>query len=230
MDIGYLTSDAAKYPLNDWKKVIILGLLFLIGFLIVPAFLAIGYLFRVLKWSIAGVNELPDFDDWGNTFIDGVKVFVVQLAYFIVPFILIFAGVWTSISSLANFQSAGDSTIFTVVFSLMGILVMVGLMIAIISGVFFTIALANMAYYDGELGAAFRFREMLNMIAAIGWVDLIIWYVMMIIVGMGMAFVAGILILLPILGWLVIIVILYPYLYLLYARALGLLFVSGFEK
>ena len=62
MDIGYLTSDAMKYPSKDFKKVIILGLLMLISFLIIPAFMVTGYIFRVIKWSIAGVEDLPEFD------------------------------------------------------------------------------------------------------------------------------------------------------------------------
>lgn len=229
MDIGYLTSDAAKYPLNDWKKVIILGILFLISFLIVPAFLTMGYLFRVLKWSIAGVDELPDFDEWGEMFIDGLKFLVVQLAYFIVPFFIIFAGIWTSIGSLLSIQNTGDAIAPTAVFSLMGGLFILGLILAVIFGALFTIALANMAYYDGEIGAAFKFREILDIMAAIGWVDFIIWYIMMILIGAGLGFVAAIIGLIPILGWVLIILIIYPYLYLLYAKALGLLFVSGFE-
>jgi len=230
MDIGYLTSDAAKYPSNDWKKVISLGILFLLSFLIVPAFLAMGYSFRVLKWSIAGVNELPDLNEWRKMFIDGFKVFVVQLVYFIVPFVIIFISIWASLGSLLTLQNSPDAIVPPAVFSLMGGLFFLGLVVAVIFGVFFIIAVANMAYYDGELGAAFRFREILSRITAIGWVDLIIWYVMMIIVGIIFGVIASILIFIPILGWALIILIMYPYIYLLYARALGLLFVSGFEN
>ncbi len=42
MDIGEIYSDAIQYPSSDWKKVIILGLLTIISFLIVPIFLAMG--------------------------------------------------------------------------------------------------------------------------------------------------------------------------------------------
>jgi hypothetical protein len=229
MDIGYLTSDAAKYPLNDWKKVIILGILFLISFLIVPAFLAMGYVFRVLKWSIADVDDLPDFDEWGKMLIDGVKVFLVQLVYFIVPSIIIIAVLWASIGSLMTLQASGGTVDLNAALSLMGGLLILGLIVAVIFGVFFTIALTNMAYYDGKLGAAFRFREILDIISNIGWVDFIVWYVVMIIIGSAMGFVVSILGLIPILGWALVILILYPYINLLYARALGLLFVSGFE-
>jgi hypothetical protein len=42
MDIGEISSDAAKYPLSDWKKVIILGVMFIASVLIIPAFFGIG--------------------------------------------------------------------------------------------------------------------------------------------------------------------------------------------
>jgi hypothetical protein len=229
MDIGYLTSDAAKYPLNNWKKLIILGILLFIGFLIVPAFLAIGYIFKSLKLSIVGFDELPDFDGLGEMLIDGLKVFVVQLVYFIIPTIIILVGVSVSLSSISTLQNIGDFTFFSAVFSFMGGLIIVGSIIAVISSVFFTIALANMAYYN-EFSAAFRFAELLDTITAIGWVDFIIWYVMMMIVGACIGFIATMLLFIPILGWALIILVIFPYLYLLYARALGLLFVSGFEN
>lgn len=232
MDIGYLTSDAMKYPSQDWKKVIILGILIFTSFLIIPAFLVMGYVFRVLKWSVAGVDQLPDFDEWGEMFTDGLKVFLVELVYFIIPFIIMFLGIWASIGSIVVLGASGNDLMPAAVFSALSLmwgLLIMGLILAIIFGVFFTIGIANMAYYNGEIGAAFRFREILNTINAIGWVDYIIWYIMMIILGMIMTAIAGVLGLIPILGWALIVLALYPYLYLLYARALGLLFVSGLE-
>jgi hypothetical protein len=229
MDIGYLTSDAAKYPLNNWKKLIILGILFLISFLIVPAFLAMGYLFKTLKCSIAGVDELPNFDGLGELLLDGFKVFMVQLVYFIIPSIIILAGIIISLNSIPTIQNIGESTVLPVAFSLMGGLIILGSALSVIFSVFFTIALANMAFYE-EFSAAFRFGELLNMIKAIGWVDFIIWYVMMMIIGGLVGFIATMLLFIPIIGWALIILVILPYLYILYARALGLLFVSGFEN
>ncbi|MFA0834859.1 MAG: DUF4013 domain-containing protein [Methanobacterium formicicum] len=232
MDIGYLTSDAMKYPTQNWQKVIILGILILTSFLIIPAFLAMGYVFRALKWSVAGVDQLPEFDEWGEMFTDGLKIFVVELAYFIIPFLFIFLSIWASIGSFVTLGTSGNDLMPATAFSafgLMGGLLVLGLILAVIFGIFFTIGIANMAYYNSEIRAAFRFREILYTINAIGWVDYIIWYIMMIILGMIMSAIAGVLGFIPILGWVLIILIIYPYLYLLYSRALGLLFVSGLE-
>ena len=90
--------------------------------------------------------------------------------------------------------------------------------------------IGNMAYYDSELGAAFRFGEILSKIYEIGWVDLIIWYIMMIVLGTIIGFIGGIIGVIPIIGWLVIILIVNPYLYLFYARAVARLYLSAFEE
>ena len=49
--------------------------------LIVPIFLLYGYIFRIIKATLAGIDELPDFDEIGEMFVDGIKVFVVAIIY-----------------------------------------------------------------------------------------------------------------------------------------------------
>jgi len=52
---------------------------------------------------------------------------------------------------------------------------------------------------------------------------------MMIFLGIIISTLIGLLGFVPVLGWALIVLLLYPYVYLLYARALGLLFLSGLE-
>ena len=61
MDIGEIISDSIKYPSSNWGKVLILGVIMIASILIVPVFLLIGYLFRIIKATLAGLDELPDF-------------------------------------------------------------------------------------------------------------------------------------------------------------------------
>lgn len=61
MDIGEIISDSLRYPSSDWTKVIILGVIFIASIVIVPIFLAMGYLFRIIKATFAGIDELPEF-------------------------------------------------------------------------------------------------------------------------------------------------------------------------
>jgi hypothetical protein len=228
MDIGEIISDSLSYPSQDWKKVLILGFLFLISFLIIPAFLVMGYFFRVLKGSIAGFDELPDFDEWGEMLIDGLKIFVVQFVYFLIPTIIILIGVWASIASI-SVTEAGNLTNPGLVFGLMGGTAIIGIILAIILGLIASIAIANMALNNGEFGAAFRFSEILEKIAMIGWGKYIVWYIVMIIIGLIGGFIAGILNIIPFIGTIIALLVVYPYLYMFSARSLALLFGSSVE-
>lgn len=225
MDIGEIVSDSVMYPSSDWKKVVILGLLSLLSILIVPIFLVLGYGFRALKASITGSNELPDYDNWGEMFIDGLKVFVMYFVYFLIPFLVIFIGIWGSISAIMFASTTGDpSALSGMGLGLIGITSIIGFLLAIVFGLLANIALANMAYNNSELGAAFRFGEILEIISQIGWVDYIIWYVVMIIIGAVGGIIASILSIIPILGTIVAILVVYPYVNLVVYRALALLY------
>ena len=95
MDVGEISSNAFNYPLTDFKKIFILGIITILSSLILPGFLFLGYFLKIIKSSIKGSSELPEFDDWIKMFTDGLKVFVVLFMYSIIPVILILLGVWT---------------------------------------------------------------------------------------------------------------------------------------
>lgn len=224
MDIGEIVSDSIKYPASDLKKLIILGLMFLTSFLIVPIFLAMGYGFRALKASIAGAEDLPEFDEWGEMLVDGLKVFVVQFVYFLIPALIIIIGSWASIAALAAASTTGTMTDPTAFIGIISGTVLIGGIVAIILGLISTIALANMAYNDSELGAAFRFSEIMNIISQIGWVDYIIWYIVIMIILMIISIISSLVMIIPILGFFVAILVIYPYMQLVFYRALALLY------
>lgn len=238
MDIGDVVSDSLKYPSSNWSKVVILGVLFLISILIIPIFLALGYMFRVIKATLAGVDELPAFDEWGEMLVDGIKLFLVYLIYTL-PAIIIgivsFISLWSSLTSLTYItQTRGGTVTPDMFFSILGGTALIGLIIAglytLVIYPILAVAIGNMAYYNGELGAAFRFGEILSTISEIGWVDLVIWYIVVIVVGIVIGFVGSIIGIIPIIGWIAIIVIVYPYFYLFYARAIAWLYLSAFEE
>ena len=88
MDIGDIISDSIKYPSTSWGKVLILGIIMIASILIVPIFLVYGYMFRIIKATLAGLDELPEFDEIGEMFVDGLKVFVVAIVYAIPVYII----------------------------------------------------------------------------------------------------------------------------------------------
>jgi hypothetical protein len=237
MDIGDIVSDSMRYPTSDWTKVVTLGVLILISFLIIPLFLAMGYTFRVIKASLVGIEELPSFDEWGEMLVDGIKVCVVYLVYSLPAIIIgVFSliSMWYSLVSMAQItQLSGTTLTPEMVFSIFGGTAIAGFIIAglysLVIYPIMAVAIGNMAYYDGEIGAAFKFSQIIETISQIGWVDLIIWYVVVILVGFAVIFIGSIIGIIPILGWIILIFLVYPYMYLFYARAVAWLYSSAFD-
>ncbi len=226
MDVGEISSKAFKYPFSDFKKVLILGILTIISFLIIPAFLYLGYLFRILTASLAGADELPEFGAWGEMFMDGLKVFVVLLVYTVVPTAIIIIGVWASLLPLITAQNAGSIALPTISFGVISGLVIIGGILEIIISFLVAIALANMAYH-GEIGAAFRFREIINKIGEIGWVDYLIWYVVMLMLWVIFLYISSFLVFPLIIGIILVPLIISPYFMMFFARSTALVYVFG---
>ncbi|WP_324662481.1 DUF4013 domain-containing protein [Haloarcula sediminis] len=83
--------EALNYPRNSdsaVKTIVIGGLLLVLSFLFVPVFAVLGYVVRSLRGVLAGVEEPPAFDDWGDLLTDGAKAFAIGLAYSLVPAVI----------------------------------------------------------------------------------------------------------------------------------------------
>lgn len=100
MDFGEILSNSLKYPTKGIGKVILLGIILAIP---IVNFIGIGYLLRVMKATVTGFDELPDFDEVGELFIDGLKLLVVGIIYSIpllIAYAFIFAGVFAQSTTM----------------------------------------------------------------------------------------------------------------------------------
>ncbi len=171
MSMGDIVLDALKFPFSNVKRAAGLFLLFLGSVLIIPIIMALGYVFRIIEYTVNGSNELPPFDEWGNMFTNGLKYLVVTAVYLIVPNILTFIfsnGMLTSIYS-GNFQ--------------MSLLVsIIGLLAALPFDLVYIMALGNMAH-ENRLGAAFDFNKIFGLIGKIGWPKYILYILIFAIIG-----------------------------------------------
>ena len=222
MDLGENITNSIQYPLQDWLKILILMVISIIP---IVNFMSGGYYIRIIKSTLAGVDEVPEFDDLGELFIDGIKMIIAYIVYMIVPLVLVIIGV-------LFLAPAGATTSYSVATMFTGISMVFFLIAAILAFVISIIALmgiANMAYYDSELGAAFRFSEILERISTIGWGNYIIWLIVLFLVtlvlGLVISIIGGILAFILI-GFLII----YAgsaYLTMLQARSVALTFESS---
>ena len=85
-----MLEDGLSYPARgDWVgRIVIGGVLGLLSVLVLPTFAVLGYLVRVLERTVAGDDEPPEFDDWGDLLAKGVVATLIALAYSVVPVVL----------------------------------------------------------------------------------------------------------------------------------------------
>ncbi|MDY7081995.1 MAG: DUF4013 domain-containing protein [Halobacteria archaeon] len=106
--LTYLSND------KDWAKKLLIGggllmvsgivtfisgiaIAFIIGFIIFPIALLIafpvgGYYIRVMRSTVRGKNEPPEFDDWGELLKDGALSFIISGIYLFIPAVTAFVG------------------------------------------------------------------------------------------------------------------------------------------
>ena len=206
MNIKENINDSLQYPIKDWVKMIILGIILIIP---IVNFIGLGYYLRIIKSTLAGLDELPDFERVGELFIDGMKILIVCIIYVIVP--LIFYALSFTFAGLVFFIIAAIFALIISIFAYMGIV--------------------NMAYYDSEIDAALRYREILDRITAIGWGNYILWWIVLMLIITVAGFIIGIvggILLYFVLGFLVFLLG-YSYLVIFQARSVALTFASSRE-
>ncbi len=223
MDAGQITSNALKYPLTDFKKVLILGILTILSSLIIPGFLVLGYVLKIIRSTIEDSSELPDFNDWTSMFVDGLRVFAVLFVYYIIPGILILVGIWGAILPMLTVPGAGSLLDSSFSLNLLGGISSIGLGLLVVISFIIPIALANMVY-QGKLMAAFRLKEIIGKIKEVGGVDYLIWYIIMLIIIWVAYFASSFLIFPFIIGIIIVPLIISPYLSIFFARSIALVY------
>lgn len=111
-----MISESISYLRNSdeaVKTVLVGGLLSIMSFLLIPAFVVSGYLVRVLRETMDGNDKAPVFEDWGTLLIDGLKAFAIAFVYGLIPavvgFVLIGGGIVATFSGDAGALIGGTS-------------------------------------------------------------------------------------------------------------------------
>ena len=196
--------DSLRYPLKNWLKLIILGVILLIP---IVNLIGLGYCLKAIRSTFEGSNLLPGFDNIGELFINGIKLFIVGLIYAAVPLILFIV-----------------ASIFGSLFLWLAILA--GMAISIVA----FMGIANMVYYNNDISAALRYQEIVETIGTIGWGKYIIWWIILMLIltiaGVAVSIIGGVL-LYYVLGF-IFLAVGYGYLTLFQARSIALTFASQY--
>ena len=210
LNIGDLLSDGFRYATNPYSRAVALGVLHLLSFLIVPIFFALGYLYRCIKGTIEGSERLPEYRDWGEMFIDGLKLFAAYLIILIPTALIIFLiGVPLRFGAILN--------PYAMIMSMTSVYI-ASFIIGVLAGLYLFMAIPHMIYV-GRVGAVFSFSEVLERIRKIGYGDYLAIYIVTFILAWLLSLVGS---LIPIIG----VVLVIPIAILLLARVQGLVFKS----
>jgi hypothetical protein len=164
MDIGksftfVFEDDAWLTKILIAAAIILLGVLFS-WLLLIPAILAAalinGYMVEIIRKVVGGnLDELPEWDNWGDLIVDGLKVIVIQLVYAL-PAIILSVCLAIPMAAISD-NAEGLSVFLSVVLSCFLILwaIVVSIVLPAATAVF---AATN------DLGAAFRFGEVFALV------------------------------------------------------------------
>ena len=199
MNYGSMLGDSFDYTKNgllgNWGK----WLLLFISMVIFPLWM--GYQWKIYQ----GESRAPVLNDWVGMFINGIKLTVVSIIYFLIPMIvfMVVGGAGIFMGAAADNPGVG---------ALIGILI--GLVVFFIFSLIALMALIRFARTD-NFGEAFNFSAIVAHIGKIGWVSYILALIILwVVVGVGVlvfalvtSVISLILALIPFVGWILALIL-----------------------
>ncbi len=267
MNLREIIMDAIKYPISDIRKFLIFCALISLmslstilpsyGFkndtvsiilslaTLIISFIVLGYSVEVIKGGTEGNDTLPDFD-YVKQFVIGIKAFVLDMIYFIIPAIIVIivasaTGLFTSFTKIAyasidavnngasNFTTImaaiPESTVATFTNALT-----VTLIFAIILFVLFSLmAVTGLVRFakSGSGTDGLRFREILKDMSKVGFIKIILTLIVIYLIAGALLVVIGLIGLIPDIGVFIGIFVGVPFITLYLYRAIGLLYADA---
>ena len=162
MDIGkaftFVTED------ERWVSKIGIGaLISLLSFLIIPIPLLVGYMVGIARNVKDGVTDpMPEWDDWGRLFMDGLSVIGAQLVYTL-PFWFLFCIVGLGAVGMGSLADTSEDLAAVGLFSTFGLTLCLILVWAI-ALLFISPAIVIQYVRTDDFGSLFRFGEIFSII------------------------------------------------------------------
>ncbi|HMA04976.1 MAG TPA: DUF4013 domain-containing protein [Methanomicrobiales archaeon] len=190
MDIGKILNDSLGYAKDAvWEKWV-RWLLLIISSIIFP--LILGYELEVYR----GKKPAPEPTNWGGLFIDGIKLFIIELIYLIPTFIVLFLTVGAAALAVTS------PAVAMAMWGTFAAGIIITLVIAFITGLFLAIGAIRFAR-TGRMGEAFNFSAILEKIGKIGWGSYILALIVVAVVAGVIGFILSVI---PIIGILLVLI------------------------
>lgn len=235
MNVVEIISDSIRYPFSDITKFLIVAVIALLAglsslseplginnFFLVMIFAIIsiifslilsGYGLDIIRNGIVGSDEIPAVDFMKNL-IDGIKVLIISLVYFLIPIIIslivfmFFGVIGTGLNHI------GAATIVAVVIAVIAFIAF---------AIFEIIAIARFAK-TGEFGDAFALGEVIEDVRRIGIGNIILFLIIFFVIAIIVLIVSVFIALIPFIGIAIAQLLVGGFIELFYNRGIGLLY------
>jgi hypothetical protein len=235
MDYGSMLSDSFQYAKDCVWGNARRWFLLLVSLIIFPFIL--GYCVRIYR----GERPAPELEQWGNLFIDGLKLFVIELIYaapvillILISFLPFFSTIvstgvlsqdFTAMTDIQADQFLSSHPEILSALGTMVILIIIAIVLAIIIGIFSFIGTVRFAR-TGSIAEAFNFTEIFATIRRIGWIKYLLALIVIGVIGLVYGFVMDLVRMIPVIG-VVLWFILYPPLIIFVSRYAALVYDAG---
>ena len=265
MNILELYKDSLSYPTKDIDKLLTLGVLFfldgiisllpsltialnqilvtqilyfisnLVGFIVI--IIAIGYAGSIAKNTITN-SDMPSIEIIKNI-IDGLKLIIISIIYYIVPFsltllIAYFAGVLNGLIDLSliylNYGPEVMSYIdhlshLTFNIGIMINIVIIGIILFFLATLILPVAIARFADTN-TIKSSLNFKEIFEDISRITWKKYLINLVLFPVILVIILIIALVVLIIPFIGVIIFFLALLPFLVIFSPRTLGLIYLE----
>lgn len=160
-----MLNEALSFPTDgdDWQEPFLFGSLlllgsFFVGITVIPLY---GYYLRVIDAGRTGSRDLPQFEDWEELMVDGIKMFAVNFIYAGVPGIAAMILGFFTLFGIGFGVAAESGAVMAVVLVMGGLLTLIAGGLWLVGSLVAPAALAHMRA-EGDLGAALDFRTVLG--------------------------------------------------------------------
>jgi len=196
LDLSQIVGNSFEYAKKLFSDLGRLAILVVLDIIPIVNLIVLGYMTRIVKETSVSL-EPPPLRDYGDMFIQGLKVAIAAFLYMLIPMILMMLGIGAFIFGAVGME------MFLPTFGAMGLgLLVVGVILAFAIAIIMAMAIVHMVK-NNSFGKAFAVGEILGIIGKIGWGKYILWLIVMFIIAAIVGAIGSI----PLIGWLISLII-----------------------
>jgi hypothetical protein len=188
-----IVGSTLHWELVAWDQV---AAILIAGFLL--SFIVSGYLVRIYR----GIAPAPEFDNWGSMYLDGIKLTVLSILWFI-PLMVVIAFQFALIFSAIAGGSNGPGLVFI---GLLLLSLVVEFVLFVITFCYSILGYVRFAR-TGSIREGIRFSKITETIRSIGWGSYLVALIVMFVIGFIFVIISMIVSLVPYIGWVIQLVI-----------------------